>query len=717
LPTTRWTEIKEIFANVLEAPLEERTALLVRECGEDGFVRNAVEELLRAHDRADTGFLTDGDTAAAAPPGDLDHPRELGPYEIGEPLGHGGFGIVYRATQHEPIEREVAVKLLKRGMDTDQILARFAQERRTLARLDHPHIARILDAGAAPDGRPFFAMELVRGTPVTAYCAARKLPLDRLVRLFVDICRAVHYAHQRGVIHRDLKPSNVLVTEVEGQATPKIIDFGIAKALADEEDTGHTQAGAVIGTPRYMSPEQRAGAISTDTRCDVYTLGVLLCEALTGDVPHVVDPSSAASADTPRSRSRAVRPSQIAAARNGAAAEHVGDLRGDLDRIILKAVAPDPDLRYASAAALAEDLMRYLEGRPIEARSPSWLYVTRKFIARRRALSAAVLLTVVSLIVGGAALVRGWREARNSLAAIEAANLLAGARDVDELRRVVAALEDRGQTGGRLHIEALHYLGAVLAGEDDPEAIDVLDQACGLARTRFGVADMRTLELEHELGKTLMDQEVLERAEAVLRDVTERTEAVHGRANHLYRNSIRRLALVSFRRERWEEALARSQVLLDITPELDLEGSAEHAVALHFVGVAHSRVGDFAAARNTLERGLELREANLGKTHHTVLIDRTWLGEALLALDEPAEARAVFAPVLLHMPPGNGFRIRAALGTADALVQLGDPATARSIVEQERSQFPETTPPPPELEAWLDEQEERESGPSMRPTG
>jgi serine/threonine protein kinase/tetratricopeptide (TPR) repeat protein len=467
-----WSEVKDIFADVLEAPAAERERILDQGCGSDIALRDAVEQLLAAHDRADSGLLVDVEPGRWAEPAPSPCPGAIGPYALGEPLGQGGFGIVYRARQHTPIERDVALKLLKRGMDTDQILARFALERRTLARLDHPHIAKILDAGAAPDGRPYFVMELVSGRSVIEHCHRQRLPLRRRVALFGEICHAVHHAHQRGIIHRDLKPANILVTQIDGRDVPKVIDFGIAKALADDPHADSTAPGTIIGTPRYMSPEQRSGAVAADVRIDVYALGVLLSEALTGEAP-----AAAESASSPRSASAGAtsHTGQTAGQDHAPTIVPPRALRGDLERIIAKAVAREPELRYTSAAALANDLRRFLAGEPVVATPPSVLYLARKFVARRKALSAALLLTVASLLVGGAALVHGLQQAQASTRAIEAA-LIQEERERARADALVSFLLG----------DMLESLNPDVTGRSDWSVRDFLAQAATAARSRFG---------------------------------------------------------------------------------------------------------------------------------------------------------------------------------------------------------------------------------------
>ena len=279
---------EDIFVRALELPPEERGSFLDAECGDDASLRTEVEEWLSDAERADTFFaeLTRGASGVPSPSG---HPGEwVGPYKLLQKIGEGGFGVVWMAEQETPIRRRVAVKVIKAGMDTEEVLSRFAAERQALARMEHPNIARVLDAGATAAGRPYFAMELVAGVPITRFCDEHLLGGHERLRLFMDVCAAVNHAHQKGLIHRDIKPSNVLVTLDGDKPAVKVIDFGVAKATEGRltEHTFHTRFEQLVGTPAYMSPEQAGlGNLDIDTRSDVYSLGVLLYELLTGVAP------------------------------------------------------------------------------------------------------------------------------------------------------------------------------------------------------------------------------------------------------------------------------------------------------------------------------------------------------------------------------------------------------------------------------------------------
>lgn len=372
------------------------------------------------------GFFGDEE----AEPITLDEPlreagERIGLYQLIEPLGEGGFGIVYRAEQVEPFQRLVALKLIKPGQDSRAVLARFDAERQALSMLDHPNIARVLDAGTADDGRPFFVMELVPGRPVTEHCERFRLPLEERLRLFLQICAGVEHAHAKGVIHRDLKPTNVLVIPPEGEAGARavIIDFGIAKAMWQEltPHTLYTSPQQMLGTPDYMSPEQaQNGGLDIDTRADVYSLGAVLYELLTGHPPLRRKELAKASLEECLRAIREtepLRPSR-ALATMGAAAR---DLRlltaraeAELDWVVLKALAKERERRYQTVRELAEDVRCFLDNEPVRARPPTMAYLVSKYVRRHRAQVAALMITLAALL---AAAFVTWRSADRARAA------------------------------------------------------------------------------------------------------------------------------------------------------------------------------------------------------------------------------------------------------------------------------------------------------------
>ena len=423
-------QVRDIFLSATEVPDAERGAYLDSACGAEAELRDAVERLLAAH--AAPASVLEPFTL----PFSEQHKSQFqagkhiaGRYKLLEAIGEGGMGAVWVAQQTEPIKRIVALKLIKPGMDSRTVLARFEAERQALALMDHPNIARVLDAGVTSEGRPFFVMELVKGVPITQFCDARRLnPRERL-ELFVQVCQAVQHAHQKGIIHRDLKPSNVLVALYDDKAVPKVIDFGVAKAVGQSltEETLHTGFGTIIGTPQYMSPEQATfNNLDVDTRSDLYSLGVLLYELLVGSTPFtrkdleragVLEMLRVVREDEPPRPSTKLSTADalpsLAANRSTEPKRLTGLLRNELDWVVMKALEKDRTRRYETANSLAADLQRYLAGEPVMAVPPSAAYRFRKFTKKYRsrvAVAAVLLLSLIGVIV---AIVYGVTESRN----------------------------------------------------------------------------------------------------------------------------------------------------------------------------------------------------------------------------------------------------------------------------------------------------------------
>ena len=412
----RLQKLEELFQIACELAPDERPAFYERHCAGDDGLRGELEELLGQQDQGTREFLRSpvlGDAERAAAGGST----HVGPYRVLEKIGEGGMGVVYLAEEEGALRRRVAMKLVKPGLDLPRVLARFEAERATLARLEHPGIARIYDAGTFENGRPYFAMEYIPGPPITAWCDGRRLGLAARLELFAEVCDAVQHAHQKGIVHRDLKPSNVLVCEDGGRAVPKVIDFGIARAIAEpmRVDGAQTQQGEIVGSGHYMSPEQADPMLGdVDTRTDVYSLGALLYELLVGVPPFDVALFSNSSflevqqilrdrdPETPSHRWRSLGPgaAAIAAARGAAPGVVAKRLRGDLDWITMKALERERGRRYSTVAELAADVRRFLAGDLVEAGPPSAAYRLRKFVKRNRLAVISAAGIALSLVTG-----------------------------------------------------------------------------------------------------------------------------------------------------------------------------------------------------------------------------------------------------------------------------------------------------------------------------
>jgi serine/threonine protein kinase/WD40 repeat protein len=463
--------VEEIFLAALEhTEPHERTGYLDEACRGDAGLRGRVERLLEAHGKAGR-FLEgpggpDGDeTVAHVPPAERAGAVIAGRFKLLEPIGEGGMGTVWVAEQTQPVRRKVALKLIKAGMDSKTVLARFEAERQALALMDHPNIAKVLDGGATELGRPFFVMEYVKGVPITEYCDDARLPVEERLALFVPVCQAVQHAHQKGIVHRDLKPSNILVCLYDGRPVPKVIDFGLAKAMHQPltEHTLLTGHGLVMGTPLYMSPEQaELNNLDVDTRTDVYSLGVILYELLTGSTPLEKRRFQEAAwqemvrlikeEDPPRPSTRLTgggTPPSVAAQRRMEPMKLGRLLRGELDWVVMKALEKDRNRRYETASRFGSDVELFLKGEPVSAVPPSAGYRLRKLLRKHRPVAAAAGLVLAALLIGVVGIVWGLvREAAARRAAEEAFR-----RERVQSARAEAARRDAERNAASLTID------------------------------------------------------------------------------------------------------------------------------------------------------------------------------------------------------------------------------------------------------------------------
>ncbi len=493
-----------LFHHALEKPVAERSAFLEQACAGDTALQRRIEALLRSHEIPDSFLVrSEGnaeatiesnsdsiqdDTGAARPEKELivrsstvEGPgSRIGPYKLLQPIGEGGMGTVFMAEQMQPVRRTVALKLIKAGMDSRQVLARFGAERQALALMDHPNIAKVLDAGTTNDGRPYFVMELVKGIPITRFCDDRRLSTRERLELAIPVCKAVQHAHQKGVIHRDIKPSNVLVALYDGKPVPKVIDFGVAKATGPKltDQTLYTEFGAVVGTVEYMSPEQaELNQLDIDTRSDIYSLGVLIYELLTGSTPLQRNRLKQAAVlevlrlireeEPPRPSLRisttAELPS-IAACRNVEPRMLSALMRGELDWIVMKALEKDRDRRYETANGLAADLRRYLDDEAVQACPPTAAYRLSKFAKKYRVALATACAFVVVLV--GATVISAWQAVRANQARAEAVRAYAAEtqqrREAQDQRdRAFKAEEDATASMNRARAAVDDYLTTI----------------------------------------------------------------------------------------------------------------------------------------------------------------------------------------------------------------------------------------------------------------
>ncbi|MBC7772639.1 MAG: serine/threonine protein kinase [Pyrinomonadaceae bacterium] len=593
MPINPRQEVRRVFMEVAELPASEQAAALDLACKGNDELRAEVDALLAADQQAD-GFMAHptelpGHAAALEYTGERPG-THIGPYKLVELIGEGGFGSVFKAEQQRPVARTVALKIIKLGMDTRQVIARFEAERQALVILEHPNIARVLDAGATELGRPYFVMELVKGEPIAEYCDKHNLSVKDRLELFAQVCSAIQHAHTKGVIHRDIKPSNILVGTLDGRASAKVIDFGIAKATASKltEKTLFTEHRQLLGTPEYMSPEQAQGSLDIDTRTDVYSLGVLLYELLTGSTPFNTRELRSAAFEEMRRIIREVDPPKPStrlgqeadtlanvAARRRIEPRKLGTLvRGELDWIVMKAMEKDRARRYETASAFGADINRYLTGDAVLAAPPGAAYRARKFVRRHRGAVLAGSAVAAALLVGLVAFAWQARVAsrERDVARQEAARATANNNFVENM--FIAA---DPETNGVRDMTVLELLSKVSASVDRTLAGQPLVEA--YARALLG----RTFR---SLGKMDQARAELERALVLQKDA--------GETNTLYMaGTLRNLGLLHLDRAEPKMAFPFLQQAMHIIVGLGHDFDREAMRGYADLARAHLALGEF----------------------------------------------------------------------------------------------------------------------------
>ncbi len=653
--------VERIFRAAVSLVGDERDALVDRECGGDAELRGRVISRFRDHDADDANTLT-----LSSGGGSLDTtvPERIGSYRIIERVGEGGMGVVYHAEQDEPVKRRVALKVIKWGLDSKEVLARFELEYHALAVMNHSNIASIYDAGVTDRGLPYFVMEYVSGVPITEYCDREQLDTAKRLALFESVCDAVQHAHQKGVIHRDLKPSNILVAEQDGRPVAKVIDFGVAKSTEQglTEETLHTELGRLVGTPAYMSPEQaETGSTDIDTRTDVYSLGVILYELLTGSLPVSADTIRGVSyselqriiqnVDPLRPSSRLSttdeEASRLAGLRHTDTRSLARALRGDLDWITLKCLEKDRTRRYESAAELGRDVRRYLDKEPVLAGPASRAYRVSKFVRKHRVFVGATALVLAALTIGlGVSLWALDQEAKRS----------------QELQLVsdFQASQLSGVDAERMAIQIRHGLldRAKIAYERAKFTDDEVNDRLARLESLMAGADFTGLAL------SLLDQNVFARAADAIAKQFDGQPLVQGRLDQSLSDTLSAVGLI----DRAEVSQRRSLV----TFERQLgETHPETLHALFELGAILMRLGRFEDAEPVVRRAFEQQKALFGDDDRRTQKAYCGVGLLLIKQGKLEEAEVVCRDAL--------ERQRRALGRDDPLT-LGSLATLGSLL-------------------------------------
>jgi serine/threonine protein kinase/tetratricopeptide (TPR) repeat protein len=633
-----------IFEGALQLSPEQREAYIQAACGGDVTLMEQIRDLIRFHEKGGGPLETPAVASPPNPPIVPDLPPgekpgdKIGNYKILQIIGEGGCGSVFMAEQEQPVRRRVALKVIKLGMDTKNVVARFEAERQALALMDHPNIAKVFDAGATETGRPFFVMELVRGIKITEYCDQNNLSTNERLKLFKEVCQAIQHAHQKGIIHRDIKPSNILVTQHDGAPMPKVIDFGIAKATGQRltDKTVFTEFDQFIGTPAYMSPEQaEISGQDIDTRSDVYSLGVLLYELLTGRTPFDSKELMKVGLDAMRRAIREMEPpkpstrlstmldadlTNIARQRQAATQKLIHLIRGDLDWIVMKSLEKNRTRRYETASSFAGDIEHFLNNEPVVARPPTALYRFQKLVRRNKVVfiaATAVAIAVVAGLVVSMSLYYREQAARRD-----------ADREAQRSRQVALFMQDMLKGVGP----------GVALGRDTTLLREILDKT--LARVTNDLKDQPEVQAEicNTLGEVYRALGQSRKAEQLHRNARSLLNLSRGDKHRVVAVSLNDLALVLRDQGKLPEAEALQREALELRRKLYGHEHAEVAESLNNLALVLRSEGRLAEAeklhRDALKMGLKL----FGHDHLAVATSLNNLALTLDAEGKPADA-------------------------------------------------------------------------------
>ncbi|SPE56957.1 Serine/threonine protein kinase with TPR repeats (fragment) [Verrucomicrobia bacterium] len=659
---------ESIFDGALQLPPEQRENYIKAASGEDPSLRQRVTELLRAHEgdgetlKVPAVERLQQITVVTWPPAGEKAGDKIGPYKLLQRIGEGGCGYVFMAEQEQPVRRRVALKVIKLGMDTKEVVGRFEVERQALAMMEHPNIAKVFDAGATESGRPYFVMELVRGIKITDYCDQNKVPMAERLRLFTQVCLAIQHAHQKGIIHRDIKPSNILVTMHDGVPVPKVIDFGIAKATHGRltDKTVFTQFEQFIGTPAYMSPEQaEMTSLDIDTRSDIYSLGVLLYELLTSRTPFDPKELLASGLDAMRRAIREQEPPRpstklstmlagdlttVAKQRHAAPPKLIHLVKGDLDWIVMKALEKDRTRRYDTAAGFASDIESFLSNQPVLARPPSSVYRFQKWVRRNKVAFAAASAVALSLLLGGAGFTWMYfreKQARH-LADLEAVRSGQVAAFLEDMLKGVGPSVALGRDTKLLHeildktvervsrdlkdqpgvqAELCNTIGEVYRAIGQPGRAEEMHRNAHELQSRGASgksADAATSL--NNLAMVLCDQWKLPEAESLHRQALELRRKIYGNTNASVAASLNNLAIVLRKEGKLAEAEGLHLEALALQKRLLPADHTDIAASLNNLGWVYRDEGKFGDAEDAFRQSLAMQKKLLGENRPGVAI-------------------------------------------------------------------------------------------------